>query len=85
MCFWCENTCHVGSPDLSSNRTCPWNWAHGAPMASILVELAPDQDLSPALDVESYPRLDQGRLRGLVSRLPQSQGTDKGLIPASRI
>jgi hypothetical protein len=54
-------------------------------MASILVELVPDQDLSPALDVESYPRLDQGRLRGLVSRLPQSQGTDKGLIPASRI
>jgi hypothetical protein len=41
--FWCENTCHVGSPDLSSslNRTCPWNLARGEPSASLLEELAP--------------------------------------------
>jgi hypothetical protein len=54
--FWCENTCHVGSPNLSSgqDQTCLWNLARGMPMEYFLEELATGQGTGPAPDLAEH-------------------------------
>jgi hypothetical protein len=55
--FWCEDTYHVGSLDLSSDqdRTCSWNLGRGVPLASLLVELVASRDMGTATDPSPHP------------------------------
>jgi hypothetical protein len=54
--FWCEETCHAGSPDPSSDRdrTYPWNLACGAPLVSHLAEPANSWGVGPTPDPTSH-------------------------------
>jgi hypothetical protein len=60
--FWCENTCHVGSLDLSSgrDRTCSWHLARGATMTSHLVESTVGWGVGPVSYPTPRPGLNQG-------------------------
>jgi hypothetical protein len=80
--FWCENIYHMGSLDLSIGQswTYPWNLARGMPSTSLLEELAPGPDVGTTLDLASCPGQGQGSLFGLVPRVPQPPGTDKGCL-----
>jgi hypothetical protein len=70
--------CHVVSLDLSSGRsdTCPRNLARGVPLAFLLEELVPGQDVGSTSDPVPRPGLGQGRLFVLVPKVPHYQGID---------
>jgi hypothetical protein len=52
----------VGSPDSSSDRdrTYPWTLGRGAPLASLLAELAASRDVGPAPDPMLHHGIHQG-------------------------
>jgi hypothetical protein len=62
--FWCEDICHMGSPDSSSgrDRTYPWNLVHDTIMATHLVERVTGWSVGPGSDSMIRSGLHQGRV-----------------------